>query len=851
MKSERDDKRKKLETYRAKRSAERTPEPFGPGPDRPRLFVVQQHAARRMHYDLRLEWAGVLWSWAVPKGPSPDPAARHLAVHVEDHPVEYAEFEGVIPEGNYGAGAVIVWDRGTWSPHGDPEAGLREGKLHFDLHGYKLRGEWILVRPAGREPKDWILLKKKDAYSGVAGYPPESIVSGRTVDEVRRAGALAASIRKDIEAAGAAARTLDVPSVGLMLAGTSPKSFSSKDWLFELKYDGYRVIPWKDPDGRCGLRSRNGQELAPVFPEITHALKALPHGRLVMDGEIVVLDDEGRSVFQRLQKRAQARRPRDVKKASAEHPATLFVFDLLEFEGLDVRPLPLRERKGFLARVVPRVGPVRYVDHIEEDGNTFFEKTGEFGLEGIMAKKVTGPYKAGRSGTWLKIPHSKTGVFVVCGYTAPRGSRVGLGALHLGVHDGDVLRYTGRVGTGMGDRFLEQLIGDLRTLHVERPACAGGETQGRDTTWIRPARVAEVRYKDWTDEGVLRAPVFIRMREDLSPRDCRRESREEVPIAIAPVPDPEDDAAGDAKGRARVGRRVDFSNLDKVYWPDEGITKGDLIEYYRSVAPWMLPYLKDRPLVLTRYPDGINGKSFYQKNAPEFAPGWIRRQRIYSGHAGKEIDYFVCDTEDSLLYLVNMGTIPFHVWPSRADTIQTPDWCILDLDPKGAPFEHVILLARTIHEICETIRLPNYVKTTGSSGLHILIPLGAQCTFEQSRLLAHLIARIVETRHREIATTERSLDNRKGRVYLDYLQNRHGQLIVAPYSVRPLPGAPVSAPLRWNEVGGKLEPRQFDVRNLAARLRRRKEDPLLPVLTDRPDLLSALDRLAGLTEHRA
>lgn len=821
------------------------------GASRPRLFVVQKHDARRLHYDFRLEWRGTLWSWAVPKGPSPDPAVKRMAVHVEDHPVEYADFEGKIPKGNYGAGAVIVWDTGLWIPLDDPDRALEAGKLHFLLQGYKLRGEWILVRLKKGGPKDWLLMKKADAHARPgeeAPYPETSILSGLTVKEMRDGSKQAAALRKTLASVGAPRRKLDPMRLPLMLAETAKAPFSGPDWIFELKYDGYRVLAVRDTGGTARLRSRNGHDLTATYPEIARVMRALPYGRVVLDGELVVLDDAGRPSFARLQKRSQLRRKLDIERATIGLPAAMFAFDLLEFEGYDLRSLPLVERKALLRRVVPAAGAIRFADHVAEHGEAMLEGVRKMGLEGIMAKKAAAPYRGGRSPAWLKLPIEKTGDFVVCGYTEPEGTRTGFGALHLGIHEDGKLVYAGRVGTGFTDAQLRDFAAALAAHRRKTPPCRGATLpKGEKHAWVRPEWVVEVRYKTVTEDGLLRHPSFLRVRDDKDPADCTREPVVAPPPAgRAAFEGPDEEPA--AEPEAPAEHRIQLSNLKKVFWPGEKITKGDLIDYYRTVAPWILPYLRDRPMVLTRYPDGIAGKSFYQKNAPDFIPGWVRTESIYSNSSEREIKYLVCDDLDMLIYIVNSGAIPLHLWSSRVATIQNPDWCILDLDPKGAPFAHVVTLAKAIHKLCETIGLPNYVKTSGSTGLHVLIPLGRQVTYEQSRTLGHLIARVIEAGHREIATTARVIRARKGKVYLDFLQNRRGQLLAAPYCVRPLPGAPVSAPLEWREVNAKLDPQQFTLRNMPGRLKRKKKDPVLAVLTDKPDLLGALTRLGEMAE---
>jgi bifunctional non-homologous end joining protein LigD len=848
-----------LKAYRAKRSAGRTREPFGgeagtaaatsvapagsPDWSRPRLFVVQKHSARRLHYDFRLELGGVLRSWAVPKGPSPDPAEKRLAVEVEDHPVEYADFEGVIPEGNYGSGPVIVWDKGRWIPLEDPEEGIQKGKLLFELRGYKLRGLWHLLRTKAKgkeQTKEWLLIKRPDAWSGRDRVlPPESIYSGLTLEEVRDGSARAEAVRSTLVRLGAPRRPVRAAEVKMMLAETREGPFSAPGWLFELKYDGFRVVAGKEEAGKPHLVYRKGSDATAIFPEVARALPALPFEGLVLDGEVVILDEEARPSFQRLQKRALLTRAADIQRAAEELPATYYAFDLLGFEDFDVRPLPLSERKGLLRQVLPRAGPLRFVDHIEEQGEAFYEEVGRLRLEGMMAKKADSPYRAGRSPDWLKVRVDRTGDFVVVGFTAPQGARAGFGALHLATHEGGALVYAGRVGTGFSDEQLQKLREELEHDRRPTPPCAGPVPKDKGTVWVEPRRVVEVRYKELTGEGLLRHPVFLRFRDDKPIEECVREGTGGTPELPPPLP-------SIVASKPPPERKVPFSNLDKRFWPEEGYTKGDLIAFYRAVSPWLLPYLRDRPLVLTRYPDGIAGKNFFQKDAPDFVPGWVRLERIWSEQAQREIEYFIADDEETLLYIINLGTIPLHVWASRISDIPQPDWCILDLDPKDAPFTDVVKVAREIHDLTEEMETPSFVKTSGSTGIHVLVPLGGQCTFEQAKTLGELMARVVSERRPEIATTIRLPASRGGRVYVDFLQNGHGKLLAAPFSARPVPGAKVSTPLAWSEVKPGLDPARFTIRTVPERMRALKEDPLRGVLSEKPDLARALARLAGL-----
>ena len=813
-----------LDEYRRKRSPDRTPEPFGGGEARPGIFVVQKHAATRLHYDLRLEWDGALKSWAVPKGPSPDPAEKRLAMQTEDHPVEYADFEGVIPAGNYGAGPMIVWDRGRCEWLIEPHEGYANGKLLFELHGFKLRGRWTLVRTK-RNPREWLLIKETgDEHVRRGGtFADESVLSGLAVEELGTRGERAGAVRARLVELGAPRQKLAAADVQVMLAEPRDEPFDHPDWIYELKVDGFRAVAARE-NGRAAIHYRRGANATAIFPDLASALLALPYEHVVFDGEIAVLDAQGRPVFQRLQKRALLTAPRDVARAAAELPASLFVFDLLAFEDFDLRTLPLVERKALLARLIPAAGPLRLVDHLAGQGKALFASIRELGLEGIVAKRAASIYRAGRFRDWVKVRVDRTGDFVVVGYTKGEGSRESLGSLHLAHHQPEGLVYVGRAGGGFSEKELVRALALLGPLRIAKPACSGPLPTGRGHTWCKPSLVVEVRYKEITEDGLLRQPTFLRFRDDKAAAEC-----------LAPGP-----AAG---GEVKAPREVTVSNPRKVFWPDEGYTKGDLVDYYRAISPWLLPWLRDRPVTLTRYPDGITGKSFFQKDAPDYVPAWLRTARVHGEDGSRDLDFFVCDDVESLLYLINLGTIPLHLPANRVD--RNPDWCVIDLDPKTAPFEWVVKLARAVHDLCEEIGLPNYPKTSGQKGLHVLIPLGEQLTHAQATSLGELIARVVEAAHPDISSTERNIPARKGRVYLDYLQNGNGKTIAGPYSARPVPGATVSAPLKWTEVGPKLDPRKFTIKTLPARMKRLKKDPTLQALTEKPDLATALQRLSS------
>jgi bifunctional non-homologous end joining protein LigD len=887
-----------LAPYRDKRDPARTPEPFGgrPGAGPPR-FVVQQHRARRLHWDLRLEVDGVLRSWAVPRGPSVRLHERRLAVEVEDHPLDYADFEGVIPAGSYGAGPVIVWDRGPYrvlSP-GDPAAQLARGRLDVELLGWKLRGAWTLVRTA-RAPRQWLLLKKADggaADQEVTERYPRSVLSGLTVDERADPAAALAPVRERVAALGAPRREVSARPAVLMLASPAGEPVDDPGWLFEIKYDGVRVLAERRGDA-VRLVGRGGPAVTGAYPEVAEALRRLAADRFLLDGEVVALDERGRPSFQLLQARPRAGAAAAVARAAAATPVVAVFFDVLALDGHDLRGLPLAERAACLARLLPPLGTVRYADHVRGRGRAFYEAAAEQGLEGVVAKRAASPYVAGRSRDWLKIRCQRRQEFVVGGYTDPRGSRQHLGALHLGLYEGTRLVYVGRVGTGLDDRALADLRGRLLPLARPTPPFAGNAPAGRGHHWVEPRLVAEVRFAEWTRDGSLRHPAFLGLRPDVRPQDCRREEAasaarpgaapDATAAARAPAPGPgptgraaagvtRPGAAGSAttaraaQGRVRqaataragaaggpaaaraqapadvaAARRVAITNPGKLFWPREGYTKADLVAYYEAVAPRLLPYLRDRPVVLTRYPDGIDGKSFFQKDAPASVPSWVRTTRLEAPDGGRPIDAFVVDDADTLRYLANLGTIPLHVWSARLGSLDRPDWLVLDLDPKGAPFADVVAVARALRRVLAGAGVPSYPKTSGGDGLHLLVPLGARYGHEEARAFARVVATLAAQAEPARATLARPLAARGGRVYLDVGQNGAGRTLVAPFAVRARPGAPVSCPLRWAEVTPRLDPARFTIRTVPPRAAR-TSDPLAPVLGPGIDMAAALARL--------
>ncbi|HYQ88037.1 MAG TPA: DNA ligase D [Candidatus Binatia bacterium] len=842
-------KNPQLEHYRKKRDPARTPEPFGeaPAPEAPAAprFVVQKHWARNMHYDLRLELDGTLKSWAVPKGPSTRVEEKRLAVHVEDHPLEYANFEGVIPAGNYGAGSVIVWDRGwfrSFKPE-DPLELYERGKLELELFGFKLRGRWTLVR-MGKKDKEWLLLKKADGAASekeaIDRYP-ESVITGLTVEEMRDVPGTLAALRERVKSLKAPRGDLSPRDVSLTLATLADKPPSGSDWCFEIKYDGVRVLAGRKGDAVL-LIGRSGEDITKRYPEIADALRALPVPDFVLDGEIVAEDESGRPSFQRLQARMGLNKPRDVAAAMARVPVRGIFFDCLGLEGHDLRKLALAARKELLARVAPPLGTVQRCDHVVGHGEAFFEAASELGLEGIVAKRLSSAYPGRRSQDWIKVKCDRRQEFVIGGYTDPQGSRAGFGALHVGVYEGADLVYATKVGTGFDTKTIEAIGKKMEPLARPTSPFARGTPTGRGHHWVEPRLVCEVRFAEWTRDGGLRHPAFLGLRTDKKPEDVRRED----PARVEEVPE---EPAAPAPSRAAAPRpastahEVRVTNSKKVFWPGEGYTKGDLVGYYETMAPLLLPYLRDRPVVLTRYPDGITGKSFFQKDAPVYVPDWVRTQSISHQDVKRDVRYFVIDDAPSLQYVANLGTIPIHVWSACVSALEHPDWMVLDLDPKEAPFTHVVQVARALKTILDDLELPSFIKTSGATGLHVLIPMGRRYTHEETRTFARLLAMMTVDAVPEISTVTRSIAGRGGKVYVDFGQNGRGNTIVAPYSVRPLPGAPASCPLRWDEVTARLDPARFTIRTIPKRFED-MEDPVAPVLGSGVDVAKALGAIA-------
>lgn len=842
-----------LARYRHKRDPIGTPEPFAAAPEAARQtsvgrFVVHRHSASREHYDLRLEMAGTLKSFAVPKGPSLDPEEKRLAVNTEDHPIEYLEFEDVIPEGNYGAGPMIVWDRGRVRYlEGSAEQGVDRGKIDFELSGFKLAGRFALVHTGARrgagEQNQWLLIKKADAHAtpgeDVLQGDPRSVLSGLGVEELAELPELVRRIEAEAAELGAPVGEVDARALRPMLCALDGASLDDPSRLYELKLDGARIVAQKS-GGSVVLRYRNGRICTQTFPEIARAVAKLPAERCVLDGEIVAFDEAGRPRFQRLAPRLMSVRPEEVLRVTAEIPVAYLVFDLIQLGTRSLVTLPLSARKHLLSKVVRGRGLVRALDHLQGHGRALYDFCRAEHLEGVVSKRADAPYRPGprRTTDWVKIKCERDEEFVVVGWEEGRGARRSLGALRLASWEGGELRLRGKVGSGLDVATLKALEARLARLEVaECPARGELERARGPVHHVRPELVVSVRFVGFSDDGHLREPVFRGVREDVPPSAC---------TAAPPGGEALDPAA--LPEAPAVASRVVLTNRDKVFWPEQGYTKGDLCDYYAAVAPVLLPFLKDRPVILVRYPDGIDGKSFYQWRPPEGTPAWIRTLELRDDEdreARGDKSVFLVDSLDALLFVVNLGCIPLHVLASRAGDLESGDFFTIDFDVGEGSFRDAVALCLTLRELLEQTGLEGFPKTSGQTGLHVLVPVGPGVPFGVTKVLAELFGRLLEARHPKIATTERRVEKRGPRVFVDTGQTGRSRAIVAPYSVRAVSGASVSTPLGWDEVNLSLDPRRFDIVTVPARLAARG-DPMAGLLSARPDVAAAVDALAKL-----
>lgn len=813
-----------LREYFRKRTFAKTPEPKGgkaPGEQHKLRFVIQEHHATALHYDFRLEMDGVLKSWAIPKGPSLNPHEHHLAIQTEDHPYEYRTFEGVIPEHNYGAGNVIIWDEGWYEARQDGaddekilRAELKKGHITFVLHGQKLKGEFALIK-IPKDKKAWLLVKKNDAYASTSDVTQqdESIKTHRKVDDLGAAGKL-----PKLDSFPAKSSPWQVQP---MLSTLVDEPFSRPDWLFEIKWDGYRAIASKHKQN-YELYSRNHNTFAEKYPPVVEALHELKHD-VILDGEIVVVDDGGVAHFEWLQG----------WKTDPHGSLQYYVFDILWCDGRDVRNMPLYERKALLKAVLPSGSSVlKYSDDVEENGESLFKEMQHRGLEGIVAKRKDSPYREGdRGADWLKAKTSQRQEVVIGGYTEPRGGRKYLGSLLVGVYEKGELVYTGHSGGGIPDNQRKTLQAKLAKLERKTSPFQTEPKPNAPVHWVRPEVVCEMSFSEWTSDGSMRHPQFKGLRTDKKPTDIRREKAKHTASAQA------------SKPQALHAGKLPFetTHLDKVFFPKHKYTKGDLFTYYESVAEYILPYLKDRPLSLNRMPNGITGPSFFQKNN-EHLPEWVPYKDIFSDSNNANLRWIVGGKLETLLYIVQLGSVEINPWNSRAAHLDKPDWIVIDLDPEGVGFDKVIEVARTVKEVCSEWGIPSYPKTSGKTGIHIYIPMHAKYSYEQGKNLAHLLALEIHARQPKITSVERMPRKRHHKIYLDFLQNREGQTLAAPYSVRPTPEASVSMPLHWDEVKPGLDPMDFTIKNAVARLKREGDlwKPTLGAGIDLPAILKKL-----------
>ena len=813
-----------LGKYFKKRDFKQTPEPKGKTGRKSGhklAFVVQEHHASRLHYDFRLEIDGVLKSWAVPKGPSLDPHEHHLAVHTEDHPFEYRKFEGVIPKGNYGAGNVIIWDEGWYEPRAetdDAEKTLRaehkKGHITFILHGKKLHGEFALIKMHGADDDAWLLVKKGDEYASTADVTTqdESVKTHRRVDDL-------GGKMPDLSAYPKKAAPWAVKP---MLCTLVDEPFSREDWLFEIKWDGFRAIGTKHKDATA-LYSRNGIDFSEKFAPVYEALRSFKND-VIVDGEVVVVDSEGTPHFEWLQEWGRG----------GNGTLLYCIFDILWCDGRDVRTMPLRSRKGLLKYILPKNDLFLYSDDVETDGEKLFAEMKHRGLEGMVAKKADSPYREGDRGQdWLKVKTHLRQEVVIGGYTEPRGGRKYLGSLVVGVYDHGELQYVGHSGGGIPDDQRRLLRDKLAKRERKSSPFATEPKPNAPVHWVRPELVCEMSFSEWTKEGYMRHPQFEGMRADKKAANVHREK----PKKVAPV-------VARAQGKGASGKNAlpfEPTHLDKIFFPKRKYTKGDLFTYYEAVADVMLPYVKDRPCSMNRMPNGIGGESFYQKNN-EHLPDWVPHADIFSDSNNANLHWIVGRDLPTLLYMVQLGCVEINPWNSRVGHLNNPDWIVIDLDPEGVTFNDVIAVAHTVKEVCDEWKISAYPKTSGKTGIHIFIPTGAKYTAEQCRNVAHLIVLEVNKRQPDITSVERSPEKRKHKIYLDYLQNREGQTLAAPYSVRPTQEASVSMPLHWEEVKKGLQPSDFTIKNTLARIKR-TGDLWKPVLGKGIDIAAVLKRI--------
>jgi bifunctional non-homologous end joining protein LigD len=823
-----------LQEYQRKRDFRKTTEPSGKGKVRKSedpggLYVIQKHAATRLHYDFRLEHNGVLWSWAVTRGPSLDPSEKRLAVHVEDHPLGYGDFEGTIPKGEYGGGSVIVWDNGEWIPEGDPEAGMKKGHIDFELKGNKLNGRWHLVRlkPRRGEKRDnWLLIKADDTAARRSGdileEAPQSVKSGLTIDQIGKDGkadvwhsskpAVGKSPARKGRTRNAAppgkeAAMPDFVPPSLATLQTAPPT--GGEWLHEVKFDGYRIQAHL-ADGKSTLLTRKGLDWTHRFGSaIAEALASLDCGNAILDGEIVVLADNGVSSFSTLQA---------ALSGGQTEKLIYYVFDLLYLDGEDVSGEPLADRKERLRDLLKPLGdqgPVRYSEHFMEPGKTMLAHACRMGLEGVVSKRADAPYRSGRGHDWIKSKCTQRQEFIIAGYLPSDKTGRGLRSLIVGYNEGGELKSAGHVGTGFSAKAGDDLKKKLDRLKRKTSPLTGPGSKEKRAIWVEPNLVAEVEFRSWTADRILRHASFQGLRED-------------KPAADVVAEEPEDTAAssgkqGPKRGKTKKGAAtsVKLTHPDKLLWPDAGITKQDLLDYYEEVWPLMEQFVVNRPLALVRAPDGVGGPRFFQKHASPGMHGKILR--MADPKDGEELLYI--EDFEGLAALVQNGVVEIHIWGSTIDQIEKPDQIIFDLDPdEGLDVADVRKAALDVHSRLDELGMPNFVKTSGGKGFHVTVPLEPKADWERVKTFAHDFARAMEEASPDRYTATLSKKARAGRIFIDYLRNGRGSTTVVSYSSRGKPNATVAMPIDWKAVEGRAGPADYTIGDGKGRAKVEKAD---------------------------
>ncbi|MBZ5533594.1 MAG: DNA ligase D [Acidobacteriia bacterium] len=837
-----------LEEYRQKRTFERTPEPAGKEKtDEGNRFFIQRHSARRLHYDLRLEMNGVLRSWALPHGPTLDPAIKRLAVLVEDHPMEYGNFEGTIPAGNYGAGGVILWDRGTyeWAGEKSPEVQWKAGDLKIKFHGQKIVGEFALVRTKRVQGKkeDWLLIKKKD-FAVRPGWDPES-----DIRSVLQAPADPSSVE------GAVKAEMPISLEPMLATLTDAKAMpSGSDWLFEVKWDGYRALCFISDnlgaDKKIRMLSRRGNAMEKQFAEVAKALlECVNADTALIDGEVVALDENGVPSFQLLQNHTGFHKSASLKNAASA--LSFYAFDLLYLNGYDLRNAALIDRRQLLSSILLPSETVRYSDHFAGKGQELLEAVTAKGMEGILAKHAQSKYESRRTSQWLKIKIAMQQDFVVCGFIL--GEREPFGSLVLGYYKDKKLVYAGNVGSGFTQASLKSTYEALEPLITSKAVLSDVPKEIGKVTWVKPELVCVVKFNSWTADERLRAPVFQGMRADAEPKDVVRETAEQPAAIASPEPEPETLVrkepllpAGETEAILTIGgHQLKFTNLKKVFYPADNYTKGDVINFYAAVADLLLPHLEGRPLSLKRYPNGIDADFFFQKAAAASFPDWLHTEDIATSEDATT-RFVVCDDKASLLYLANLGCIDQNPWMSRVGSLDEPDFILIDLDPYHCGYDQIVEAAQLVKRKLDVIGLQGYPKTTGGDGMHVYVPVESGYSYEQTRNFAQILSHLVVAERPDLFTTPRNVAARqKGKVYFDWMQNAEGKTISAPYVLRAYPGAPVATPLAWNEVRPGLKPQQFHIGNVLRRFER-VGDLFAGVLKKPQEMEKALEKISHM-----